>query len=204
MKRSLQSVPLILTLAALVAITAATAGAESAAPVLLAKFVGALNTKAAKTGDAVVATTEKPAKMADGREIPKGSLIRGKVAAVTSKTGGNGNSTLAIKFNEIEVKGVTLPIEGQILAIGHHSETNTPDTSYLGIGHSTPTMVIDPVSSTLDKSSGTRDSLGIAAGSTLPGVTVTLHVNDAGAVELNGYKRDIKLDSSVLVKVRLN
>ena len=128
MKRSLQSVPLILTLAALVAITAATAGAESAAPVLLAKFVGALNTKAAKTGDAVVATTEKPAKMADGREIPKGSLIRGKVAAVTSKTGGNGNSTLAIKFDEIEVKGVTLPIEGQILAIGHHSETNTPDT----------------------------------------------------------------------------
>lgn len=64
-------------------------------------------------------------------------------------------------------------------------------------------MVYEPVASTLDKDNS-RDGLGIAAGSTLPGVTVTLHVNDAGAVELNGYKRDIKLDSSVLVRVKLN
>jgi hypothetical protein len=204
MKCPLQKAPFILTHAALLAVIAAMAHAQSAAPVLLAKFVGTLNTKAAKAGDAVVAMTEKPAKMADGKEIPKGAPITGKVAAVKSKNDGNGNSTLAIKFDQIEVKGARLPIEGQIVAIGHRSETDTPDNSYLGIGHSTPTMVIDPVSSILDKSGSSHDSLGIAAGSTLPGVTVTLHLNDADAVELNGYKRDFKLDSSVLVKVKLN
>ena len=90
MKRSLQNAPFIF--AALLAVIAAMAHAQSAAPVLLAKFVGTLNTKAAKAGDAVVAITEKPAKMADGKEIPKGSLITGRVAGVKSKNDGNGNS----------------------------------------------------------------------------------------------------------------
>ena len=200
MKRSL----LILTHATLLAVIAAMSHAQSAAPVLVAKFVVTLNTKSAKAGDAVVAMTEKPAKMADGRAIPKGSLISGKVVAVKSKSAGNGNSILAIMFDHIEVKGTRLPIEGQIVAIGPRSIPDTPDNSYIGIGNSTPTLVIDPVSSTTDNRDGNHDGLGIAAGSTLPGVTVTLHLNEAGAVELNGYKRDIKLGSTVLVKVRLN
>jgi len=203
MKRSLQIASLILT-STLLALIQAMTHAQSVAPVVLAKFVGTLNTKTAKAGDAVVAMTEKPAKMADGKEIPKGSLITGRVAAVKSKNDGNGYSTLAIKFDQIEVKGAKLPIEGQIVAIGRHSEEDTPDNSYLGIGHSTPAMVYNPVSSTLDTSASSHDSLGISAGSTLPGITVTLHLNDADAVELNGYKRDVKLDSSVLVKVKLN
>ena len=203
MNRSVRSVPLILTHAALLAVMAAMSQAQSAAPVLVAKFVGTLNTKSAKAGDAVVAVTERPAKMANGTQIPKGSLITGKVVAVTSKSAGNANSALAIRFDQIEVKGARLPIEGQIVAIGVRSAPVTPDNSYLGIGHSTPTLVIDPVSSTTD-SGDSHDPLGIAAGSTLPGVTVALHLNDAGAVELTGYKREIKLGSSVLVKVRLN
>lgn len=203
MRRFFQNALFLLNRVALLAVIAAMAHAQSAAPLLLAKFVGTLNSKTARAGDGVVAVTEKPAKTADGKEIPKGSLITGKLAAVKSKADGNGNSTLAIKFDQIEIKGARFPIDGQIVAIGHHSAIDTPDNSYLGIGHSTPAMVYQPVASTLDKNSS-RDSLGIAAGSTLPGVTVTLHVNDAGAVELKGYKRDIKLDSSVLVRVKLN
>lgn len=179
------------------------AHAQSTAPVLLAKFVGTLNTKSAKDGDAVVAKTERPGKTADGKEIPKGSLITGKVVAMQSKSAGNGNSTLAIKFDTIEVKGVSLPIEGQIVAIGRRSGPDIPDNSYSGFGNSTPTVLVAPVSTTTDGSGG-DDGLGIVAGSTLPGITVALHLNDAGATELNGHKRDIKLDSTVLVRVKLN
>lgn len=134
MKRSRQNAPFILTRAALLAVIAAMVHAQSATPMLLAKFSGTLNSKTAKAGDAVVAVTEKPAKTADGKEVPKGSLITGKVAAVKSKSDGNGNATLAIKFDQIEIKGAKFPIDGQIVAIGHHSANDTPDNSYLGIG----------------------------------------------------------------------
>lgn len=203
MRRFLRNAPLSLVFTVLLAVIPSMTNAQSPAPLLLAKFAGTLNSKTAKAGDAVAAVTEKPAKTADGKTIPKGSLITGKLAAVKSKADGNGSSILAIKFDQIEINGAKVPIDGQIVAIGRRTANDTPDNSYLGIGHSTPAMVYDPVASTLDKDSS-RDSLGIAAGSTLPGVTVTLHVNDAGAVELNGYKRDIKLDASVLVRVKLN
>jgi hypothetical protein len=204
MNRSLQNVPFILSQATLLAVIAAMAHAQSATPVLVAKFVGTLNTKSAKPGDAVVAMTERPAKTADGKEILKGSLITGEVVAMQSKIAGNGNSTLAIKFDKIEVKGTRLPIEGQIVAIGRRSGPDIPDSSYLGFGNSTPSVLVAPVSSTTDGSGGGHDGLGIVAGSTLPGVTVAPQLNDAGATELNGHKRDIQLDSSVLVKVKLN
>lgn len=203
MGRSLHNVPFILSQATLLAVIASMAHAQSAVPVLVAKFVGTLNTKSAKAGDAVVAKTERPAKTGDGTEIPKGALITGKVVAVQSKSAGDGNSTLAIKFDTIEVKGTRLPIEGQIVAIGLRSGPDIPDNSYSGFGNSTPTVLVAPVSSTTERSGG-GDGLGIVAGSTLPGVTVAPNLNDFGATELNGHKREIKLDSSVLVRVKLN
>jgi len=204
MNRSIQSVSSILTQAALFAVILTVAHSQNAAPVLVAKFVGNISTKSGKVGDAVVAKTEKPAKTADGRDIPKGSQITGKVVAVHSRKAGSGDSMLAIKFDQIETKGAKLPIEGQIMAIGHSSGSEQSDNSYLGIGNSAPTLTVDPLARTIAKSDGSDDGLGIAVGSTLPGVTLALHLNDSGATELNGYKRDIKLDSAVLVKVKLN
>lgn len=198
MNRSLQNVGFTLSQVALLAVIAPMVHAQSVAPMLVAKFVGTIDTKSAKAGEAVVAKTERPGKTADGKEIPKGSLITGEVVAMQSKSGGNGTSVLAIKFDTIEVKGAKVPIKGQIIAIGRRSGADIPDSSYIGVGNSTPTVLVAPVSTTTDGSG--NDGVG----STLPGVTVALHLDDAGATELNGHKRDIKLDSSVLVKVKLD
>jgi hypothetical protein len=202
MSRSVQYVSSILTHAAFLCLVVIAAHAQSAHPVLVAKFVGVLNTKSAKAGDAVIAKTAKVAKAADGKEIPKGSQVIGKVVAVDAKQSRSGDSLLAIKFDQLEVNGARFPIEGQIVAIGPFTQSDLPDNSYLGIGHSTPVLVVDPVASTLDGSG--KDGLGIATGSLLPGVTIATHLNDAGAIELRGYRRDIKLNAMVLIKVRLN
>ena len=203
MNRAVQYLPSILGRIVLLASIATAANAQGASPVLVAKFAGNLSTKSAKVGDVVIAKTEKPAKIANGKEIPKGSQIIGKLVAVQAKQAGKSDSLLAIKFEQLDVNGEKLPIEGQIVAIGPAPAPGTPDTSYFGIGHSTPVFVVDPVASTTDQSDG-KDELGVVGASSLPGVTLALHLNDAGATELNGYKRDIKLNSTVLIKVKLN
>ena len=196
MNRAVQYLPSILGRIVLLASIATAANAQGASPVLVAKFAGNLSTKSAKVGDVVIAKTEKPAKIANGKEIPKGSQIIGKLVAVQAKQAGKSDSLLAIKFEQLDVNGEKLPIEGQIVAIGPAPAPGTPDTSYFGIGHSTPVFVTD-------QSDG-KDELGVVGASSLPGVTLALHLNDAGATELNGYKRDIKLNSTVLIKVKLN
>ena len=59
--------------------------AQDGAPVLVAQIVGNLNTKLARIGYLITATTKQRSKLKDGRVLPKGSKLIGRVVAVQSK-----------------------------------------------------------------------------------------------------------------------
>ncbi len=174
------------------------AAAPGRAPVLAAKFVGALNTKSAKVGDPVTARTVSSVKLAD-LEIPRGSTIVGTVASVRSRDAGHGTSSMAIRFDHVELKGgAILRIQGLIVAIGPVSNTDgLGANSVLARGGAGSTAGIDPQ---MEIGHAVDD---IPAGSTMEGVALGVQFDSAGATELRGVHRDIRLDSDVMVKVAL-
>jgi len=176
------------------------AAAQSHAPVLAARFVGVLNTKSAKAGDAIAAKTMTGLKLGD-LDIPKGSTIAGTVASVQSKEAGHGTSTLAVKFDHVELKsGAILRIQGLIVAIGPVSnDDGLGANSVLSRGGAGSIPGTDP--SMEIGHAGNRDD--IPAGSTMEDVALALHFDAAGATELRGIHRDIRLDPYVMVKVAL-
>jgi hypothetical protein len=173
------------------------------APVLVAKFASKLDTKSAKVGEAVSAKTVKAAKAKDGAELPKGSKLTGQVVAVQSNKDGNGTASLAIKFDQVELKdGTKVPVQGLIVAIGP-----APDAADGGVGFNS-VLGRSGTGSTngLDPNAGAGhagDSNEIPKGSTLAGVALGTALDAQGASELRGIKRDIKLDSDVMIRVEL-
>lgn len=172
-------------------------------PVLVAKIAGTLSSKTAKVGDPITAKTISTLKLKDGVEIPRGSRIIGSVAEVKSAQDGGGTSSLAIKIDQVEMKeGKFMRIAGLITAIGP-----VPDTvglgygSVLGRGGVGSTVGLDP--SVGADAAVNRGDPDIPRGSTLEGIKLNNHLNADRATELRGVKRDIKLDSTVMIKVAL-
>jgi hypothetical protein len=98
------------------AATAASAPAELS-PVN-GELVDKLDTKTAKTGDAVVIKTKSNVKTADGTDIPKGSKLVGKVTGVKPIGEGNENSQVALQFDHIELKGgQSVPIHAELQSL---------------------------------------------------------------------------------------
>jgi hypothetical protein len=174
------------------------AEATSRAPVLVTRFNGKLSTKTAKEGDPVTANVVQVLKLAD-LEIPKGSKIVGIIASVKSKDAGSGNSTLAIKFDHIELKtGAILRVQGLIVAIGQVATApGLGFNSILGRGGVGSTPGLDPNTG----NDVNRDD--IPAGSSLVGVALGRNLDAAGATELRGVRTEIKFDPSVMIKVAL-
>lgn len=172
---------------------------QPAAPVLAATIAVDLNTKTAKVGDVITAKTVKHLKLKD-MEIPYGARIVGKVVAVQSMQNGNGTSSLAIAFEQVDLKhNQVLPIRGQIVAIGPATTGTDMDAESIfgrnGVG-STPGT--DP-----SVANARSDNSDIPNGSTLPGVALANALDAGGATEMRGIKKDIKLDRNVMIKVAL-
>jgi hypothetical protein len=120
---------------------------------------------------------------------------------VKSKDAGHGNSSLAIKFDHVELKdGAILRIQGLIVAIGPVSNSDgLGANSVLARGGAGSEAGIDP-SMEIGHAVNEDD---IPGGSTMEGVALGLHFDSTGATELRGVHRDIRLDSDVMVKVAL-
>ncbi len=195
--------PFVLTVSTIFLAAGSLAAQAQSAPVLVAKFASKLDTRSAKAGDAVSAKTVKAAKAKDGTDVPKGSKLTGQVVAVQSNKDGNGTASLAIRFDQVELKGgAKVPVQGLIVAIGP-----APDASGGGVGFNS-VLGRNGVGSTqgLDPNAGSEhsgDSNEIPKGSTMPGVALGTSLDAQGATELRGIKRDIKLDSDVMIKVEL-
>jgi hypothetical protein len=181
----------------------ATAPAQTGAPVLSAKLAGNLSTKTAKVGDPVTAKTISTLKLSDGVEIPKGSRLVGSVASVKSAQDGGGTSALAIKIDQVEMKnGKFMRVAGLITAIGPFPDAvGLGYDSVLGRGGVGSTAGLDPAIGA--GPAVNRGDPDIPRGSTLDGVKLGAKFNSDRASELRGVKRDIKLDSTVMIKVAL-
>lgn len=182
----------------------AAANPPAAGVVLEAKILHSLSTKNAKPGDAITARTLKSYKLPDGTELPKGSVISGKLAFVRSKKKGDGKAIMTFRFDEFEAKdGKTIPIHGLVVAIGPSlapdnlfGANNVMNRNATGMSN-----VLDP--NTGLGSVGAKDEDDIPLGSRLQGVALGKHMDADWTTALEGFKTDIDLDSSVLVKVQL-
>lgn len=170
------------------------------APVLVTRLNGNLDTKSAKAGDTVSAKVVQELKLPD-LDVPKGSRIVGTIVSVQSKQAGNGTSALAIKFDHVELKsGAVLRIQGLIVAIGQTSNSDgLGANSVLSRGGAGSTPGIDASM----EIGHPRNQDDIPPGSSLDGVALGLHLNADGATELRGVHTEIKIDSSVMLKVAL-
>lgn len=211
---SLITVVCALTLA--IAPAFAQTAAQTAGPVLEARFEKNLDTRSAKVGDAISAKTLRAVKLADGTEIPKGSKLVAQVITVQSKKLGNGNSMLTFRFDQAELKGgAVVPIHGQVIAVGptlapkdglgphsalNRSQNASGDTSNLdrGVGD---TQGLDPKTGMGTR--GATDEDDIPLGSTLEGVALGIHKDADWTTALEGFKCDIRLGSEVDIKVQL-
>jgi hypothetical protein len=213
--RKLSFIPVVAALALAVSpvlgLAQAAAPAADNLPVIVAKFTKLVTTKNLKVGDVIDAKTVKPAKLTDGTDIPKGSTLIAKVSVVKSKAENNGNSILLFRIDNIELKGGQLvPIHGMVVAIG----PSLSPKSGLGVGSvmgrggygsGDPSGGggggLDP-NAGLGKA-GARDETNIPLGSTLEGVGLGVHKDADWTTPLQGVKRDIELDSDVIIKVQL-
>jgi hypothetical protein len=177
------------------------AATPATAPEILARFETSLNTKSAREGDTVTAKTTRELKLKD-LDIPKNSKLVGKIVTVQSMRAGNGDSALAIRFDHVELKGgAILRIQGLINSIGPapQGETGLGYNSVLSRGGVGSTSRLDP-SIAADKYDKDTE---LPKGSSLEGVALGIHFDAAGASELRGVHRDIKLDNGVIIRVAL-
>lgn len=184
--------------------TGAAATAQVSGPVLEAKFASNLSTRNAKAGDPVKAKTLKAFKMEDGTELPKGSILVGKVTLSRSKKDGNGNAMLTFRFDEADVKGgAAVPIHGLVVAIGPALAPKNLFGANTVMNRNATGMpnVLDPNAGL--GSAGAKDEDDIPAGSTLQGVALGKHMDADWTTALEGFKTDIDLDSSLVLKVQL-
>jgi hypothetical protein len=178
------------------------AAVQTAAPSLLAKFDGTVDTKSAKSGAVVIARSTKELKLAD-LDIPKGSKIIGTVTSVKSTREGNGDSILGVRFDRVEMKdNRVMRIQGLIVAIGPAptNETGLGYNSVLSRGGAGSTPELDP-SIAADKYD--KDKPELAKGSALEGIALAVHFDPDGATLIRGVHREIKLNSDVMVRIAL-
>jgi len=171
--------------------------AQNQAPVLVTKFIGILDSKSAKVGERVAAKVVKEFKLND-IDIPKGAKLTGMVSSVQSKKNGDGNSSLSIKFDRVELKdGAILRVAGLIVAIGPVADSE-------GIGFNSVLSRGGGFGSGLnqDAVAGKHED-DIRDGSSLEGVALGMHLDAAGASDLRGVHRDIRIDSDTMIKVAL-
>jgi hypothetical protein len=178
---------------------ASQAATQPAAPTLLAKFEQPFSTKSARQGDPVSAKTLRELKLPN-LDIPKGSRILGVMTAAQSKKDGNGNSSLAIHFDRVEMKdGRVLPIAGLIVAMGQvDNDPGLGSFSVLGRGGVGSDVGLDP-NVAVQKSA--QDD--IPAGSSIQGIALGKSLDSGNASLLRGVGRDIDCDTNTEIKVAL-
>jgi hypothetical protein len=192
--------------AAIVAIFFAARSASGQTPtpptIIQAKFAVSVNSKSAWAGDVIVAKTIAPSVLKDGTELPTGSRLIGKLTTAESKGEGGGTSTLAIKFDHVEVKGELHPFQGQIVAISvdpaFQQDTGNAGLLSRGGGDSLNSHGETPGISL----SGHADQR-VYYGSQIKGVSLDQELDENGASVIRGLMKDFKLESTTFIKVVL-
>lgn len=174
-------------------------GQTATTPHVVARIEKTIDSKSAKAGDEVIAKTLGGVHLPDKTFLPKGTKLIAKVSEAQSKRAGNGNSTLMFRFDQAEIKGGNIiSIKGQVVAVGPSLAAD----SGMGQG-SVVTPGLAPNADAALGRAGAQDEYNIADGSTLPGVVLELPEDADWKTDLSGFKKDILLDSDVLIKVQM-
>jgi hypothetical protein len=98
---------------------AQTHSASSPIVPIVTRLATSLDSKKKKSGDEVELRTTTPVRLPDETTVPTGAKIIGHVTDAKAKSKGDGESSLGIAFDKIEVsRGKTVAIEGVIHAVG--------------------------------------------------------------------------------------
>jgi hypothetical protein len=159
---------------------------------IYADLNSSIDSKKAKSGDAVMAHTTEALKSADDRTIlPKGTKIVGHITQASARSKGAGESTVSIEFDKAILKdGGEMPLNLVIQALaapvsfsappdlGTPSSTGTTRTSPMSGAHGGPPSASAPQSGV---GSGNGPELGANSSD-------TLGPNSRGVYGLNGLK----------------
>lgn len=114
--------------AALVLATSSVMLAQDPPKIQMINYVGTiqggLDAKKAKAGDAVNLKILNEAKLNDGTDVTKGSIIEGHIDSITPSEN-KSDSTAVITFDKISVGGKETPVRAWILNIGTGDSSGT-------------------------------------------------------------------------------
>jgi hypothetical protein len=174
---------------------------------VLAELTSKLDTKSAKVGDVVSAKTVAELKQADGSTIRKGSKLTGKVTEVESKSAGNGMVSVAIIFDQLEVKGEPQkPIHGILVAIAPRPSLSDQGASSgsLPLGSTKDVGTMAAATGGGPVAPGGQDkSESMQPGSTVKGVKLDTKLTADGSSVLHGSDKEIHLESGMKIQVGL-
>jgi hypothetical protein len=174
---------------------------------LMAELTSKLDTKSAKVGDVVIAKTVTESRMTDGSTIPKRSKLEGKVTQVESKAAGDGNASVAILFDHLEVKGgQQKPIHGVLLAIAPRPSLSDQEASSGSLPQASTRSVGTTAAATggaFATGGGEQQPEIMAPGSTVKGVQLDTKLTTDGSSVLRASNKDIHLESGMKIQVGL-
>lgn len=191
--------------ALMAACVGATAQAGSVA-VVSAELKNTLDSKKAKVGDAVVVALRKPAHLSDGRALPQGAQMAGKVTAVTP--GGKGtDGSVTVMFDVLQVSGSPVKVQATLrgvspaVAEGEQEEEVKLGALSMG-GDAVGGTAAEHASATLKQNQGKPTTVTTGgAGSRIKDVDLATGDGASASGVFTGKGKNVKLDEGTVLTV---
>jgi hypothetical protein len=154
-----------------------------------------LDVKSAKSGDPVTAKMIADAKLNDGSEVAKGSMLLGQVSKAEASQN-KSDAALTLVFDKIQLmSGKTIPVRTTLVALRDPKGTPGPDSILMASG----LAVQGAVPSKSENMAGAQDALPHA--SSFPQMTLSssLDTPHIGVVSRKG--KNFKLDKGTQVEI---
>jgi hypothetical protein len=109
---------------------------------VIARLDQSIGTISSRTGDSFSVTVLNPVFAQDGTvAIPAGSLLRGHITGIHTSTGPSDRSLIRLKFDDLQMHGVTYPVTASISNIVIERPVAPPPESSLARGPATAVAV---------------------------------------------------------------
>lgn len=190
------------------ALMAASVGAVAQAgsvAVVSVELKNSLDSKKAKIGDAVVVSLRKPAHLSDGRALPAGALVAGKVTAVTPSAKGTDGS-VSILFDTMQISGapakVQVTLRGVSPAAGDGEGEDEVKLGALSMGgDAVGTTGAEHGSATLKQNQGKSTVTTGGSGSRIKDVDLAAGDGASASGVFTGKGKNVKLDEGTVMTV---
>lgn len=171
---------------------------------VVATIKGKLDTKNARPGEVIQAKTMSGVALPNGKVLPAGSILTGKVAQVQSRAAGNGTASLQVIFDEAKPgkKGSPIPVHAVIIAVAPPPSLSDSGPTSGDLPMASTRSVGAYSAETGEADSGTPGLGSMALGSSLKGVTLASADSKTPGL-LSATGKDVKLSSGTRVGLQL-